>query len=1340
MGDVVESCIILRVKEGVSAKDLINYAEIVSSVDLNGLDLTNLDIDSQPNLLPNDDTGGQYEDMPDCTTDPIVINDDNYDLGASTLGEDEDDHDPAWVHVFDLATIIYTDQTLPIIPGDKIKFNIELINQGNMATRDVEFEIYMPEGFELSDTDTNGWIDNGDVLNNTHNPVVLPDEIDTLCLELQLKPDFTLDDLIPVVEIISALDTFGNDRKDSDIDSKPNENPNDDEGGEIFSEDDDEFNENGKPGNDEDDHDPAVPPVLDLAIKIVTVDNTPKEVGDTVKFEITVYNQGSIVPEEFTIEDYVPEGLDFFVDPLNDGWEASGPKNATYLYTKDLLPLTSDTLCIYLILNEDAAPQTVVNMVEIIEVIDVQDRDISLLDIDSEADDSNENDKGNDLYSEEDNKIDENGRSGDDEDDHDQAFVNMCGEIAAISHVNVSLDEDCQVGLTASMLLVGDLFPNKLYTINVTDQSGHPHDPNLFSNIDLGKTFTVEICLPLCDDICTWNTITIEDKLKPTFMECVDDTISCVDDISVARLPVAEDNCDADVVLIDSEYIKMDCDSLFLGRYVRKYIAEDYAGNISEDTCTQIVYVLRTDFTGIVRPPHFMGANALECNSFAELPNGAPTVAVTQVPTLNGVPLYPFNQAVICNGFGKFEDVITFQSNCKTRITRTWTFGEWHCDSIKRVSFPQFIEIVDKVAPEVTAPKGFTVNVDGRNCEASVNLEPALLEDNCNDIVSVFVSSGSGDIINANGGPASLPLGINTIVYTATDACGNIGKDSMQIEVVEEQEPIAVCETFTTVSLDNTGLVWLDAASVDDGSFDECDDYITLEISRMNDLCGLNSTEWSDQVAFCCEDAYAGQNAMVMLRVTDKNNNSNTCMVEVEVQDKNKPSIICPLDMEVTCDFTFDPNLPAISFDSVIVTGTPCPSSYSIDDQIVANTLDQCRIGYLDREIIVTFNGSPLGVCNQRIEFVQDNPIDEKEIDWPEDVTITDMCSMLDLEPENLPSNADTPDVPDGSCNLVGVTKEDKTYPFAGNGACFKILRTWSVIDWCGRNGSSVDTIPEYTWVQTIYVQNLDAPVITSSEDTVFVESLAADCGSIPVELLASASDICTPVEELQWNYVVTLESGTEIPGIGNDASGTYPEGSHRVDFTVMDRCGNVSMTGFNFVIETKTKPVAVCYNSLSTALVPMDTSQTNPGPDAELSMLRPEMINNDSYHTCFGSDELVFSFDSIPGDTLLTLDCSNLGIENRIEMFVIDPNGNYNKCIATVMVIDTNDFDHCMPRIANIGGKISTYDDRNIKDVEVHLISNEDQVDVTLITGEYLFSDVPMDASYNIETDEKWR
>jgi hypothetical protein len=898
--------------------------------------------------------------------------------------------------------------------------------------------------------------------------------------------------------------------------------------------------------------------------------------------------------------------------------------------------------------------------------------------------------------------------------------------------VNLSLDHvTCSGAVSLGELTDGSEIgcPDSV-KITITDLLGVPH-ANLFGPADINKTF--EYTIETGGNSCR-NTITIEDKVKPYIMVCEDDTISCNDDMSVAKEPIAFDNCGADMVLLEAPYTKLDCDSLFVGKYIRKYIAIDIAGNESEDTCTQVVYVKRTDFSGIKRPSPVMGRKVMHCDEFTPLANGAPSPIDAGVPTLNGKDLYPFDPGDICNGFGKFEDVITFRTNCKTQITRTWTFGEWHCDSIKRVSFLQMLEVVDNKGPELTVPKDFTVNVDGKNCEATVILDSVAYTDNCSGIKEVFVTTGSGDIINANGGLASLPVGENTIVYTVRDSCNNLSKDSMMIVVQENQEPIAVCETYTTVSLDRNGVAWLSATSIDDGSFDECDDYVDLEIARMDDPCNMNGLEFSDQVAFCCADAEDLTNPMVFLRVSDQKGNSNSCMVEVEVQDKNKPRITCPKDTVVTCDFTYDPLYLDIAFNPVLLSGTPCTGSAKLSDIITSNTLDQCRIGQLTRNITVEFRGEIIGECVQRIDFIQDDPISEGLIDWPDDITITDMCSMLDLEPVNLPDNADTPDVPDGGCNLVGVTKEDKTYPFAGNGACFKILRTWSVIDWCARNGSIADTIPEFTHVQTIYVQNLDAPQITSSEDTIYVESLSSDCSTIPVTLTASATDVCTPVNELQWSYVVNLEDGREIAGTGNDASGPYPEGTHRVDFTVFDRCGNSNVTGYVFEVITKTEPVMICFNKLSTSLVLMDTSSNGQGPAVALSMLTPEMFNNDSYHPCFDTDELEFSFDTLPGDTLLTLDCSNLLSDTVVNMYGIDPNGSYNFCKVTISVLDT--LEHCNLRVGLVG-RVVTQDDRNIMDAEVHLMSDEDNIDMTDMQGAFVFPDMPVGGEYILKPNK---
>ncbi len=890
------------------------------------------------------------------------------------------------------------------------------------------------------------------------------------------------------------------------------------------------------------------------------------------------------------------------------------------------------------------------------------------------------------------------------------------------TNINLSLDNaDCTGSITLDMIGNNDLGCPDSCRIEVKDEHGNVI-PNSFDFTHINEEFEYSL---FCGGNSCWGRVTIEDYVRPTVGNCLADTISCVESLDVARRPTAEDNCMANIVLVDDVYEKINCDDVVLGKYTRRWIAVDLAGNVSTDTCVQEVFVARTNLSGIVFPTNRTGANALECNSFVPLNNGAPNPSLTGVPTLNGVALYPFNASVICNGFVKFEDdVKTFSNDCKTLVQRRWTIGEWHCDSIARMEFIQMLEIVDRIDPVVSAPADITVSVNGHDCNADVVIDPAVVSDNCSEISEIYISTGSG-VINNNGGQINLPVGLNTIVYFAKDACGNLGTDTMEVMVRDLLEPVALCETYTTVSVLNTGSVWLSAESIDDGSFDNCTD-VEIEIRRMTDPCGISGTAFADEVAFCCADV--GANQMVVLRVTDEGGNTNECMVEVEVQDKNLPVITCPNDLTVNCEFTYDINDPATYFDSVDYTGTACPGNLEVKDEITAEELDVCRTGYLEREIEISFNGEVLRTCHQTITFETNNPLTYNQIVWPLDYTSSLECTEQDLEPENLPDGFDRPDVPDGFCNLVGIEKEDKVYNFAGNGACFKIIRTWTVIDWCG--SSLADTIPTYSREQVIVVNNSVAPTITSADTLVSICSYNADCNSVPITLTASATDDCTPTNELQWDYVITLEDGSTINGIGNDASGLYPIGTHYVDYEVRDKCGNIQRTGYPFEIRNCKAPTAYCLSGLSTALVGMDTIGNDSIPDAEMAVLKPEFFDNGSAHDC--GYPVTLSFSSDLSDTLLILDCNDIGRVD-VELWVTDINGNSSFCSTFVDVIDSNDVDICMPRQGLVNGKVESVSGDMIAGVQVELSGGEARVETTDGEGYYTFGQLPFGENYNI-------
>jgi uncharacterized repeat protein (TIGR01451 family) len=117
-------------------------------------------------------------------------------------------------------------------------------------------------------------------------------------------------------EISGATDNTGG--AQTDVDSAPDTNPNNDP---YYQ--DNEISGDGLAGEDEDDHDPAVVTikVFDLALIKTLGDGQPLVVNplDTVKFDITVINQGQIAADNISITDYVPAGM-HFVGAINPNW------------------------------------------------------------------------------------------------------------------------------------------------------------------------------------------------------------------------------------------------------------------------------------------------------------------------------------------------------------------------------------------------------------------------------------------------------------------------------------------------------------------------------------------------------------------------------------------------------------------------------------------------------------------------------------------------------------------------------------------------------------------------------------------------------------------------------------------------------------------------------------------------------------------------------------------------------------------------------------------------------------------------------------------------------------
>ena len=185
------------------------------------------------------------------------------------------------------------------------------------------------------------------------------------------------------------------------------------------------------------------------------------------------------------------------------------------------------------------------------------------------------------------------------------------------------------------------------------------------------------------------------------------------------------------------------------------------------------------------------------------------------------------------------------------------------------------------------------VNGNSATCTATVTIEDTedpiakcqniTVELRCNrmqqPLLSADIDNGSTD----NCGTPTLSLsktsfdctnlGANTVTLTVTDGYGNSATCNATVTVEDNILPTAVCQD-ATVQLDATGNVSISAATIDNGS---------------SDNCGIASITVS-QSSFNCTNI--GDNTVV-LTVTDNNGKTQTCNATVKVEDKLAPNVIC---------------------------------------------------------------------------------------------------------------------------------------------------------------------------------------------------------------------------------------------------------------------------------------------------------------------------------------------------------------------------------------------------------------------------------------------------------------
>ncbi|MEE9373490.1 MAG: cohesin domain-containing protein [Saprospiraceae bacterium] len=556
----------------------------------------------------------------------------------------------------------------------------------------------------------------------------------------------------------------------------------------------------------------------------------------------------------------------------------------------------------------------------------------------------------------------------------------------------------------------------------------------------------------------------------------------------------------------------------------------------------------------------------------------------------------------ICKTVTTVRDVPLPAIGCVKKVVRTWTISEWVCNKETTLEFRQTIEIQDTAGPIIVVPTDMKVTTNQNDCTRRMQIPPLVsISDQCafngtptkvtvivvNNGVLGSISTDNGTYSATTGGVLNIPLGLDTVIYTAFDDCHNVTTDTIIIEVADETAPVMICKEFVTVSLSNNSRVKLPAQSANNGSFDDC----TMEslcIARMVDLNGFDSLRMSGNgglltdgtayvvldsligacgrqfyksgtingidyivksdictphVEYCCEDG--GIQDTVVLRAIDHKGNANQCMVQVNVQDKRRPILHCPPDITIDCKYSFVTDSIYSIFGNVVAQGQQKAINIPANQVLVVESgkslVDGVWSGNCDAQISVVakrVSEKCSGGTIERIFTISANGFSSScvqnitmkraiPIDKSKIVFPNDTTIIACGDPNDYgPDVTGRPFVNEEGCSLLGDSHEDLTVRSnnPSGDACFSIIREWSIIDWCEEPPKVISSKSQIIKL----IDNEDPMILNGGicKDTTFSVSTCSD-GAIFLQI--RGTDQCTNAENLIWIVDIDLNNDGTI-------------------------------------------------------------------------------------------------------------------------------------------------------------------------------------------------------------------
>ncbi len=869
--------------------------------------------------------------------------------------------------------------------------------------------------------------------------------------------------------------------------------------------------------------------------------------------------------------------------------------------------------------------------------------------------------------------------------------LNAQCSMACAGSTNVSLPASCLGTITYNMILQNptSCSPNgpQAFMVTVMDLANNPIPTSPVVTADyIGQTLIAKVQHWSSGNSC-WGYINIEDKLAPTLTCPPNVVVACTAPTTPATTGSATaTDCSDFTISHVSQTQVLGCNGTTYSAIItRTWLAVDAGGYAS--SCAQTISVLKPTVANITWPPNRDGISApvLDCVN----PNTTP--ANTGAPSIGGFP--------IPNGTGYCNMAVTYSDQsipiCQNsyKILRTWTVVSWCTSTI--LNHTQIIAVKDTHPPTLTCPADLTVGTtSATQCKATVILPPVGISDDCSTTFTVTINTPVGQV-NGNGGVINnVSTGVYTLTYNVLDACGNMATCTSKLTVVDDDSPTMICQQYTVVTLNSNGMAVVFPTSFNSGSYDNCGP-VALTVRRMTAACGTQPV-YGPSVKFCCEDV--GNNVTVQMLGTDLSGNTNSCMVTVHVTDNSQPAILCPANLTILC--TQDPLNLALTGQATAAAACGTPVITYTD----AGSLNMCDVGTIVRTWKATLPNGNSSTCNQIITSVDITPV---SVVFPPNYAVTGCVSINDLAPANLPPPYNGP-VTSSDCELLATNFTDQVFTVSAP-ACFKIVRTWKVINWC----TYVPGTNTGLWqgVQIVMVTDNTAPTFTCpSSFTVAVDATCKASFSLPQ---------VTNIQDCSQNVGVTVTSSF---GNGYGPFTNVNPGNYTANYLVADGCGNSASCTINILVKDDKKPTPYCKNGLVIEL--MQTGMvTTWASDFDAG----------SYDNCPGIVKLSFSPDI--NNISAVFDCDDLG-QQPIELWVTDASGNQDFCTTFLIVQDNMNF--CGGSLyAGVGGAIVNEAGINVQNVHVSLNDPLSQSAMTDASGNFGFPTVLIGGDYTVSPEK---